>query len=46
MKKLILFSLSTLFLLSSCVTKKEFIALEEKQKNTQDLLNTATVKLN
>lgn len=46
MKKLILFSLSTLFLLSSCVTKKEFLALEEKNKNTQDLLNTATVKLN
>ena len=46
MKKLILFSLSTLFLLSSCVSKKEFLALEEKNKNTQDLLNTATVKLN
>ena len=35
-----------LFLLGSCVTKKEFTALEEKQKETQDLLNTATVKLN
>ncbi len=46
MKKLILFSLSALFLLSSCVSKKEFLALEEKNKNTQDLLNTATVKLN
>ncbi len=46
MKKLILFSLSALFLLSSCVSKKEFAALEEKNKNTQDLLNTATVKLN
>lgn len=46
MKKLILFSLSSLFLLSSCVSKKEFLALEEKNKNTQDLLNTATVKLN
>ncbi len=46
MKKLILFSLSSLFLLSSCVSKKEFSALEEKNKNTQDLLNTATVKLN
>lgn len=46
MKKLILFSLTSLLLLSSCVSKKEFTALEEKNKNTQDLLNTATVKLN
>jgi len=28
------------------VSKKEFAALESKQKETQDLLNTATVKLN
>jgi len=33
-------------LLSSCVSKKKFTALETKQKETQDLLNTATVKLN
>ncbi|MBT8394999.1 MAG: OmpA family protein [Flavobacteriaceae bacterium] len=46
MKKFILFSFSMLLLLSSCVSKKEFTALEEKHKNTQDLLNTATVKLN
>lgn len=46
MKKLILFSFSALMLLSSCVSKKEFLALEEKNKNTQDLLNTATIKLN
>ncbi len=46
MKKLILFSFSALLLLSSCVSKKEYSALEEKHKNTQDLLNTATVKLN
>lgn len=46
MKKVLLLSLSTLFLLSSCVSKKEFAALEAKQKETQDLLNTATVKLN
>ncbi|OUR90862.1 hypothetical protein A9Q87_13020 [Flavobacteriales bacterium 34_180_T64] len=46
MKKLIVFSLSTLFLLSSCVSKKEYTSLEAKQKETQDLLNTATVKLN
>ncbi|WP_166965125.1 OmpA/MotB family protein [Yeosuana marina] len=46
MKKLFLFSLTTLLLLSSCVSKKEYAALEAKQKETQDLLNTATVKLN
>jgi len=39
-------SLTTMLLLSSCVSKKDFAALETKQKNTQDLLNTATVKLN
>jgi len=33
-------------LLASCVSKKEYLALEEKQKETQDLLNSATVKLN
>ena len=46
MKKVLVLSLSTLFLLSSCVSKKEFAALEAKQKETQDLLNSATVKLN
>ena len=45
MKKLILFSASALLLLSSCVSKKEYAALEAKHKETQDLLNTATVKL-
>ena len=33
-------------LATSCVSKKEFAAMEAKQKETQDLLNTATVKLN
>ncbi|MFH4966341.1 OmpA family protein [Gaetbulibacter sp. M235] len=46
MKKLLILSFSTLMLLSSCVSKKEYAALETKQKETQDLLNTATVKLN
>jgi len=46
MKRILLFSLSTMLLLSSCVSKKEFAALETKQKETQDLLNSATVKLN
>ena len=46
MKKLILLSISAMFILSSCVSKKEYAALEAKQKETQDLLNTATIKLN
>ncbi|RKE94877.1 OmpA/MotB family protein [Ichthyenterobacterium magnum] len=46
MKKLMLLSVTAMLLLSSCVSKKEFTALEAKQKKTQDLLNTATVKLN
>jgi chemotaxis protein MotB len=33
-------------LLASCVSKKEYLALEAQQKETQDLLNSATVKLN
>jgi chemotaxis protein MotB len=46
MKKIIL-SLSVITLLaSSCVSKKKFAELEAKSKETQDLLNTATVKLN
>jgi chemotaxis protein MotB len=35
-----------MFVLGSCVSKKEYSALEAKQKETQDLLNSATVKLN
>ncbi|NOY48331.1 MAG: OmpA family protein [Chlorobi bacterium] len=46
MKRILMLSLTTMLLLSSCVSKKDFAALETKQKNTQDLLNTATVKLN
>ncbi|MBT8260644.1 MAG: OmpA family protein, partial [Bacteroidia bacterium] len=46
MKKILLLSLSAMFVLSSCVSKKEYTALETKHKETQDLLNTATVKLN
>ncbi len=41
-----LLSICSLVLLSSCVSKKEYAALEAKQKETQDLLNSATVKLN
>jgi chemotaxis protein MotB len=46
MKKILLLSLSTMFLLSSCVSKKQFTDLEAKYKESQDLLNSATVKLN
>lgn len=46
MKKLSLLSVCAMLLLASCVSKKEFLALEAKQQETQDLLNTATVKLN
>ena len=41
-----LLSVTGMLILTSCVSKKEFTALEAKQKETQDLLNTATVKLN
>ena len=46
MKKILILGSFALLLLSSCVSKKDYVALEAKQKNTQDLLNTATVKLN
>ncbi len=46
MKKVLLLSLSAMILLSSCVSKKLYTDLQAKQKETQDLLNSATVKLN
>ena len=46
MKKVLLLSISAMLLLSSCVTKKQFTDLQAKQKETQNLLNSATVKLN
>ncbi len=45
MKKIVV-ALSVLVLLSSCVTKKKYASLEAKNKETQDLLNSCTVKLN
>jgi chemotaxis protein MotB len=45
MKKIVV-ALSVLVLLSSCVSKKKYADLEAKNKETQDLLNTCTVKLN
>ncbi|WP_298540780.1 OmpA family protein [uncultured Aquimarina sp.] len=46
MKKVMIIGASMAVLLSSCVSQKKFTDLEAKQKETQDLLNTATVKLN
>jgi len=46
MRKIVSLSVIALLLLNSCVSKKEYAALEAKQKETQDLLNSATVKLN
>ncbi len=46
MKKFVLLGAVALLTLGSCVSKKDFLALEEKHKNTQDLLNSATIKLN
>jgi len=45
MKKVVI-ALSVLALLTSCVSKKKYTELEARNKETQDLLNTATVKLN
>ena len=46
MKKLMLLSVFSMVLLASCVSKKDYLALEAQQQETQDLLNSATVKLN
>jgi chemotaxis protein MotB len=46
MKKILLLGATAMMVLSSCVSKKQFTDLQAKQKETQDLLNSATVKLN
>ena len=46
MKKAIVSILVLSLSLTSCVSKKKYADLEAKQKQTQDLLNTATMKLN
>ena len=46
MKKFLILAACSSLLLASCVTSKKYAELESKQKSTQDLLNTATVKLN
>lgn len=46
MKKAMLIGATMAIVFSSCVSKKKFAAIEAKEKETKDLLNTATVKLN
>ena len=45
MKKIMLFTATAALLLSSCVSQKKYAELEAQQRETQDQLNTATVKL-
>ena len=46
MRKVLILAAILPFVLTSCVSKKKFAALEAQQKETQDLLNSTTVKLN
>ena len=46
MKKIILGCLGLTLLLGSCVSQKKFKDLEAKHQEAQDLLNSATLKLN
>ncbi|CAM4402973.1 OmpA/MotB family protein [Flavobacterium terrigena] len=46
MRKVLVLAAILPFVLTSCVSKKKFAALEAQQKETQDLLNSATIKLN
>ena len=46
MKKILLLTASAALLLSSCVSQKKYAELETQQRETQNQLNTATVKLN
>ena len=46
MKKLFFAGIASCLLLTSCVSKKLYTGLEAKQKKTQELLDSATVKLN
>ena len=46
MKKIVLALSLVALLTTSCVSKKKFVALDAKNKEIQDLLNSCTVKLN
>ena len=46
MKQLLIFGIFSTLVLSSCVSKKQFTELEARLKEKEELLDTATVKLN
>lgn len=46
MKKIYVLGVTALIMLASCGANKELVAAQEKLKTTENLLNTATVKLN
>ena len=46
MNRIFVLGVTALIVLNSCGARKELTAAQEKLKNTEDLLNTATVKLN
>lgn len=46
MKKITVVAAALMLTLTSCVSKKKYAELENKNKEIQDLLNSATVKLN
>ncbi len=46
MKKIMILLVTSSLVLTSCVSKKKYAELESQYKNTKDLLNTCTVKLN
>ncbi|KJD32988.1 membrane protein [Tamlana nanhaiensis] len=46
MKKVLILGASAMLALSSCVSKKQFTDLQAKLNEKEDLLNSATVKLN
>src|SRR5690606_14299192 len=46
MKQIFLFGAAAAIFFSSCVSSKKYAELQTKQKQTEDLLNSATVKLN
>ena len=46
MRKIPLFLLTIFILLTSCISQKKYLELEDLQRNTKSLLDTATIKLN
>ena len=46
MRKISLLLLTIFMLLTSCISQKKYLELEDLQRNTKSLLDTATIKLN